>query len=147
MKTKILIIALLLGFQMAFSQACGGGKLVINLAFEKENQPTQYEIFKVGKEEYLKETFAIAISKETLHHLGKIEKLTKENSSGLIKMNLDKEIENNMLIFQTVELFNKPFLLKFSNDKKEYYYFGCFFCGCGGEIRLSEQNTLILRIK
>lgn len=153
MKKYICFIIFAFIFQLTYSQACGGGKFEIDF-YTKSADNLQYKITEVKtvNKEFLSGDISegTIITKNQLKEVVQSEfdksKLPKFISESVIDQDI---IENNELSFNTLELYNKLFLLKVWSTENEVYILANLFGGCDRKIAviMISENPQLIAIK
>lgn len=132
--------------QYSEAQGCGTG--VFELQFIDSNSPPYtYELFQISK----------APAKCIRADLYRGCFVDKAYADGLKPSLMKKEnlptnnpfigtIANGQLLFQTLELYPKPLLLKLKTEGKTYFLVGLFLSGCNRTAHISlRQKTVVLQ--
>jgi len=142
---SIYIILLICFYQFSYSQACGGGKFVFEFYTKGDNE-LSYEIAEVeiNDEKLLFENLnnGVAIDSSKLKNLHEY-KFNKEKLPKFLSQSIssDNKIKNNELVFSTLKLYNKIYLLTVWNKKNKIYILANLFGGC------NRKNIVIMADK
>lgn len=147
---KFIYIILLICFcQFSYSQACGGGKFVFEF-YTKDDNELSYEIAEVEikDEKLLFENLnnGVIIDSSKLKGLYKY-KLNKDKLPKFVTQSIssDNKIKNNELVFSTLELYNKIYLLTVCNKKNKISILANLFGGCNRKniVIMAEKSKII----
>lgn len=149
MRTVYTLILLCWFSQLSYSQACGGGKFVFEF-YTKNNCELKYEITSVEIKDInlASEDTYMGIIMDSIK-LKKINqsKIDKDKLPKFINKSIssDNKIKNNQLIFDTLELYNKLYLLTVWDKKIKIQILVNLFGGCDREniVVMSENPKLI----
>ncbi|WP_294963915.1 hypothetical protein [uncultured Flavobacterium sp.] len=141
----IYIILFVVFYQFSYSQACGGGKFVFEFYTKNDNE-LLYEISQVEfkDEKLLFENLndGIVIDSTKLQSLAQ-SKFHKEKLPKFISQSIssNNKIENNELVFSTLESYSRVYLLTVWNKKNKIYILTNLFGGC------NRKNIVIMAEK
>lgn len=142
---SIYIILLICFYQFSYSQACGGGKFVFEFYTKNDNE-LSYEIAEVEikDEKLLFENLnnGVVIDSSKLKKIHEY-KFNKDKLPKFVSQSIssDNRIKNNELVFSTLELYNKIYLLTVCNKKNKIYILANLFGGC------NRKNIVIMADK
>lgn len=137
-------------FQFSYSQACGGGEFRFEF-YTKNNDNLKYEIMevKIKNDKLLLEDFynGVIVDKNVMNGISLYEFNKKKLPTFISESIVDGDrVFNNELVFKTLELYNKLYLLKVWNLDSEVYIVANLFSGCSRRtivVMLSENPILI----
>lgn len=149
MKTIFFILLYFCVFQFSYSQSCGSGKFVFEI-YTKNDNNIRYEITQaeIMDEKLLSNDLNMGMIIDSTNLKGiKQSKLDRAKLPKFISqsINCDNKIINNELIFKTLELYGKLYLLTIWNNKNKIQILVNLFGGCSREniVILSENPKLI----
>ncbi|MFV0530774.1 MAG: hypothetical protein ACK5MD_04985 [Flavobacteriales bacterium] len=145
----IYILILVLTYQLSNSQSCGSGKFIFEF-YTKNHEKLKYKIKEVdiiNKDLLFEDTYrGIILDSSKINGIKQFE-FNKDKLPKLISqsLNCDDNINNNQLTFNTLELFNKFFLLKIWDKNNEIQILVNLFGGCNRKnIVVMSENPIII---
>ncbi|MET3045031.1 hypothetical protein [Flavobacterium covae] len=152
MRALYTLILLSYFYQLSYSQACGGGKFVFEF-YRKDNYELKYEITSVeikdinlaSEDIYMGIVMDSIKLKQINQFKIDINKLPKFINKSIT---FDNKIKNNQLTFNTLELYNKLFLLTVWDKKTKIQILVKLFGGCDRKnIVVMAENPKLIPLK
>jgi len=150
-KKNICLIIFSFIFQFSYSQACGGGKFKFEF-YTKSNDSLKYEIIEVEVKDtkLLSEDLyrGVLVDEDIMNGIS-LHTFDKNKLPNFISKSIGdgNGINNNEIIFNTLELYNKLYLLKVWNLECEIYILANLFGGCNRKtiLVMIPENPILIK--